>query len=83
MAWVVDTCLRIEVMRVRPETSRATGNDVTERPVHAHGFFIGRCEAAVAVCAKALGETFWLPCFGMLNHRFDVGSMVIVPGTPP
>ncbi len=26
-----------------------------------------------------LGQTFWSPCFGMLEDRFGVGWMVIVP----
>ncbi len=26
-----------------------------------------------------LGKTFWSPCFGMLEDRFGVGWMVIVP----
>ena len=26
-----------------------------------------------------LGQTFWSPCFGMLEDRFGVGWMVILP----
>ena len=30
-----------------------------------------------------LGKTFWSPCFGMLEDRFGVGWMVIVPSPDP
>jgi PhnB protein len=30
-----------------------------------------------------LNETFWSPCFGMLEDRFGLGWMVIVPAETP
>ncbi|MGL6074604.1 MAG: VOC family protein [Fimbriiglobus sp.] len=30
-----------------------------------------------------LGKTFWSPCFGMLNDKFNIGWMIMVSTEPP
>ena len=45
-----------------------------------------RAFAALADGGQAkmpLGKTFWSPCFGMVQDRFGVNWMVIVPAQPP
>ena len=45
----------------------------------------GRVFAALSNGGKVkmpLGKTFWSPCFGMVEDRFGVGWMVMVPSPP-